>query len=87
VLKTKEIDAGDIPIRLKVDIECAHEARRRHPKVVPDEDDRLDALTVALSQRSDQLGILFASPGEKPLLELVKDQQDLPAGPKHKSTP
>ena len=73
----EEIDQGDISVRFQVDLQVAHEPGRGHPEIVPDHDDRLDVLAVALPQGGDQLRVLLALPGEEPLLELVEDQQDL----------
>ena len=77
MLQVEQIDEGDIRVRFQVDLQLAHEPAGGQPEIVPDQDDRLDVLAVALPQGGDQLGVLLALPGEQPLLELVEDQQHL----------
>ena len=61
----------------QLDLQIAHESGRRHPEIIPHQDDRLDMLAVALAQGIDQFGILLTPPGVEPLLELVEDQEHL----------
>jgi len=69
------------------DFQFPHEPGRRHPEIVSYHDDRLEVLTVALSQRGDQFRVLLTPLRMEPLLELVQDNQHLLPGAQHSSLP
>src|SRR5208337_2376714 len=55
----------------KFDFQGIHEPGRCHPEVISHQLDRLDMLAIAVPQSGEQLGVLLASVGVEPLLELV----------------
>ena len=77
----EEVHGGGVVPLDQRDLQLPHEPGRRHPEIVADHDDGLDAPAVALPQRLHQLGVGVLAPGVQPLLELVEHDQDLlPAG-------
>jgi hypothetical protein len=78
VAKVEEVYRCRILPLEQANLQCVHEAGRRHPEVVPHHHHALHTATVALPQSLHEFrilfGILFGPLGVKPLLELVEDE-------------
>ena len=77
VAHREQVDGRGVAPLDQRDLELAHEPGRRHPEIVPDQHEALDASAVALPQRLDQLALGRLPPRVQPLLELVEHDQDL----------
>ena len=74
----EEIDQGAVFPFKQPDLQVPHETAGSEPEVIPHQHDRLNMLAIAVPERGDQFCVLFAPPGEEPLLELVQDDQHFP---------
>ena len=73
----EEVHGRRVPPLDQRDLQLAHEPGRRHPEIVPDQDQALDPSPVALPQRLHQLALGRLPPRVQPLLELVQHDEDL----------
>ncbi len=77
VQQVEEVDGGGVLALDDPDLQVPHEPGRRHPEVVPDHDDRLDVVAVALPQGGDQLGVGLGPRGRRAIARTGR----APAGP------
>ncbi len=75
--EVEKINEGRVLALEQLNFQVRHEPADREPEIVPDQDERLQMLAVALTQGGGQLGVFLGPPGMEPLLELVEDQEHL----------
>ena len=79
MVRVEQVDQGDVPIGDEIDLQLPHEPADREPEVVPDQDEALDPLAVAVPQCPHEFRVR-GRVGMKPLFELVEDDEHLPVG-------
>src|SRR5947208_2517685 len=77
VIEVEEIDGSRVLAIDKADLQFPHEPSRRHPKIIPHQDNALNPPAIALTQGWHQLRTSFLFLGVQPLFELVQDDQQL----------
>src|SRR5688572_19916826 len=75
----EEIDGECVPALHQRCVEVPQEPGRSQPEIVPDEEEALDTIPVALAKSADELSSSAGPPGVEPLLELIQDDQEFPA--------
>ena len=75
--EVKQIDQSAVLAFYEPDLQLLHETADCEPKVVPHHHHALDSLPITVSKSFHQFSALSSSGGVEPLLELIKDDENL----------
>jgi hypothetical protein len=73
----EKINGGGVLSLDQFNLQFSHAPSRRHPEIVSHHHDRLNVLAITLTQSGNQFCVLLTPLRMEPLLELVKDEQEL----------
>ena len=77
MIDVEQIDRSEVVALNNRNVQHAHQACRRHSKIIPHHHDGLQLPAITLPQSLHQFGVRLCSMSMQPLFELVDDNHDL----------
>jgi hypothetical protein len=75
--RIEKINGGRILSLDQFNLQFRHDPSRRHPEIVSHQRDRLEVPAITLTQSGNEFCVLLTPLRMEPLLELVKDNEEL----------